>query len=57
MNPEKKVGQLQKEIDGYKQRELLLKSLIRMTTLRLGFTQAFPITKRYQPSIITLNQK
>ena len=45
INLKKKVGQLQKEIDEYKQRELilLLKSL-RMTTLRLNFTQAFPIT-------------
>ena len=42
MNPEKKVGQLQKEIDGYKQREFALEKFNKDDNSAIRFYTGFP---------------
>ena len=46
INLKKKLGSCKKKLMSINNGNLHLKSL-RMTTLRLNFTQAFPITQRY----------
>ena len=56
INLKKKVGQLQKEIDEYKQQEFTLEKFENDNSA-IKFYTGFPITKRYWHSMITSNQK